>query len=102
MKKFFVMAIAAAALVSCGVVKSPVAGVAYTDVKDGMAVTSSSGSSKVGTAEVIGYAMLYAAGDASIQTAAKEAGISVIHHVDYHSESLLGIINTYTIYVYGK
>lgn len=102
MKKFFAMAFAAAALVSCAAVKAPVAGAIYTDVKDGMAVTANAGSSKVGTATVTGYVGVIAIGDASIQTAAKSAGISRIHHVDYHSTSILGIVNTYTIYVYGE
>lgn len=96
------MAFAAAVLVSCGAVKAPVSGGIYTDVKDGLAVTANAGSSKVGTATVTGYVGVIAIGDASIQTAAKQGGISRIHHVDYHSTSILGIINTYTIYVYGE
>ncbi|MFI3320529.1 MAG: TRL-like family protein [Rikenellaceae bacterium] len=102
MKKIFIMAFAAAAFASCSAVKSPLIGAFYTDVKDGLAVTSSAGSSKVGTAKATGYVGVYAAGDASIQAAAKSAGISTIHHVDYHSTSILGIITNYTIYVYGK
>ncbi len=104
-KGFYVlasMAFAAAVMTSCGAVKSPVGGFAYMDVKDGLAVTSNTGSSKVGTATAKGYAGVYAAGDASIEAAAKNGGITSIHHVDYHSTSILGIINTYTTVVYGK
>lgn len=96
------MAFGAAALVSCSGLKSPISGALFLDVKDGMSVTSNSGSSKVGTGLVKGYCGVYAVGDASIQTAAKQAGITKIHHVDYHSTSLVGIINEYTIYVYGN
>ncbi len=101
MKKLFTAAFAIAMLSSCAAVKTPVAGMAYTNVKDGMAVTANAGSSKVGTAEVKGYLGLVAIGDASIQKAAKEAKITRIHHVDYHSQSILGIVNKYTVYDYG-
>ncbi|MCM1301277.1 MAG: TRL-like family protein [Bacteroides cellulosilyticus] len=102
MKKIFVALCAALFCVSCGGIKTPVAGVLYTDVKDGMAVTASAGSSKVGTSQAIGVLCLVAVGDASIQAAAKEAGITRIHHVDYQSKSYLGIYNVYTTIVYGE
>ncbi len=101
MKKFLAGAFAFAALLGTGCVKSPVAGFAYTDIKDGMAVTGNAGSSKVGTAEVKGYVGLVALGDASIQTAAREAGITRIHHVDYQVKSYVGVYTIYTIIVYG-
>ena len=101
MKKFLASAFFAAALLGTGCVKSPVVGGVYTDVKDGLAVTGNAGSSKVGTAEVKGYVGLVAMGDASIQTAAREAGITRIHHVDYQSKSYVGVYTVYTIIVYG-
>lgn len=73
----------------------------YTDVKDGLAVTGNAGSSKVGTAEAKSYLGLVALGDASIQTAAREAGITRIHHVDYQAKSYVGIYTIYTVIVYG-
>lgn len=102
MKKLFVLLGAAALFVGCTAVKSPMIGLAYTDVKDGLAVTNNAGSSKVGTAEIKGYVGVYAKGDASIQTAAREAGITRIHHVDYHSKSYVGVYSIYTIIVYGE
>lgn len=101
MKKLLACALLAAAVAGTGCVKSPVVGAAYTDVKDGMAVTGNAGSSKVGTAEVKGYVGLVALGDASIQTAAREAGITRIHHVDYQTKSYVGVYTIYTIIVYG-
>lgn len=101
MKKFLASAFFAAALLGTGCVKSPVVGCVYTDVKDGLAVTGNAGSSKVGTAEVKGYVGVVAMGDASIQTAAREAGITRIHHVDYQSKSYVGVYTIYTIIVYG-
>lgn len=101
MKKIFAIAFAAMLFTGCGIVKSPLSGGLYMDVKDGLAVTSNSGSSKVGTAEAKSYLGLIAIGDASIQAAAKEAGISRIHHVDYQSKSILSLYNVYTVVVYG-
>ena len=101
MKKLFAGIFACAALLSVGCAKSPVVGGIYTDVKDGLAVTGNAGSSKVGTAEVKGYVGLVALGDASIQTAAREAGITRIHHVDYQTKSYVGVYPIYTIIVYG-
>lgn len=59
------------------------------------------GSSKVGTAEAKGYVGVVALGDASIQAAAREAGITRIHHVDYQAKSYVGVYTIYTIIVYG-
>lgn len=99
MKKF--LAAACAAVLFTGCVKSPLIGGIYTDVKDGMAVTGNAGSSKVGTAEAKGYLGIVALGDASIQTAAREAGITRIHHVDYQAKSYVGVYTIYTVIVYG-
>ena len=101
MKKLLAGIFACAALLSVGCAKSPVVGGIYTDVKDGLAVTGNAGSSKVGTAEVKGYVGLVALGAASIQTAAREAGITRIHHGDYQTKSYVGVYTIYTIIVYG-
>ena len=101
MKKLLAGIFACAALLSVGCAKSPVVGGIYTDVKDGLAVTGNAGSSKVGTAEVKGYVGLVALGNASIQTAAREAGITRIHHVDYQTKYYVGVYTIYTIIVYG-
>lgn len=99
MKKLFAAAIAA--LLFTGCIKAPLMGAVYTDIKDGMAVTGNAGSSKVGTAEAKGYVGVVALGDASIQAAAREAGITRIHHVDYQAKSYVGVYTVYTIIVYG-
>jgi hypothetical protein len=56
-----------------------------------MAATSNSGSSKMGSVECASILGLFATGDASIETAMKNGGITKIHHIDYHST---GIINS--------
>ncbi|MCX8044666.1 MAG: TRL-like family protein [Desulfobacterota bacterium] len=57
--------------------------------------------SKVGKAEAQSILGLVALGDASIQTAARNADIKTIKYVDYHVENILGIIGRYTTTVYG-
>lgn len=89
-------------LSSCAASKSPLTGFWYTDVKAPLAATSNSGSSKVGSASAKSILGIVATGDASIDAAAKSAGITKIHHVDEQATSILGIIATYKVYVYGE
>lgn len=105
MKKIKILSIAAVAAImfsSCAMVKSPLNAFAYTDVKGPVAVTGNSGASKVGTAKATGILGLIATGDASIEAAAKNGGITKIHHVDEHATNILGIIATYEVIVYGE
>lgn len=87
---------------SCAMALSPITGFGYTDVNSPVTVTSNSSSSKVGSSEATSILGIVATGDASIDTAAKNAGITKIHHVDQHAYSILGIYAKYTIYVYGE
>jgi len=87
---------------SCAIVKTPLSGFIYTDVKAPLTATSNSNSSKVGTAEATSILGLFATGDASIDKAAKSAGITKIHHIDEESTNVLGLFATYKVYVYGE
>lgn len=90
-------------LTSClAFVMTPALGIIHTDVKSPGLATSSGSYSKVGTASCSSIIGLFATGDASIETAAKNGGITKIHHIDVHSKNILGIIATYTVYVYGE
>jgi len=89
-------------LSSCAVVKSPLTGVLYTDIKAPVAATSNSNSTKVGSASATSILGVVATGDASIDAAAKSAGITKIHHVDEHSTNILGFFAKYKVYVYGE
>ncbi len=89
-------------LSSCAMVKSPLLGTLYTDVKAPLIATSNSGSVKVGSAEATSILGIVATGDASIDAAAKSAGITKIHHVDEHVTNILGILSTYKVVVYGE
>ena len=100
MKNFLIVVVFVLLLSSCAF--SVPTGKWYSDIKGGVAVTSNSVSKKVGTSECISVLGLVATGDASIQEAAKEAGISKISHVDYQYFSVLGLFARYTTIVYGE
>ncbi len=59
------------------------------------------GSSKVGRAQAQGI-ILVGSGDASIAAAARNGGITKIHHVDSETFNVLGIYSRYETIVYGQ
>lgn len=68
-----------------------------------VSATSNPVGSKVGTAKATGYLMvLFFNQDASIQKAAKSAGITKISTVDIKTTSILGIVVTYETTVTGE
>jgi hypothetical protein len=102
MRNFFALILIAAFMSSCAFTAAPVTGFIYTDVKAPLAVTSNEGSTKVGTAKMQSILGIVATGDASIEAAAKSAGITKIHHVDYEATSVIGVVATFTVVVYGE
>ena len=79
------------------------AGAFYTEVAFPGAVGDGSlNYSKVGKAMSTSYFALIATGDASIQAAAKNGGITDIKYVDYNVKNILGFIGEYTTTVYGN
>ena len=105
MKKLLSAIAITAAVALTGCATSTPVGSLYTQVKLPVAVTEAKAAStklKVGKAECKSLLGLVATGDASIDTAAKNAGITVIHHVDWEAENILGIIGTYRCVVYGE
>lgn len=93
---------AVAVLSSCATVKTPLTGIWYTNVNAPVAVTGNSNSTKVGTSEATSILGLIATGDASIDAAAKSAGITKIHHVDEQGTSIFGLFAKYKVFVYGE
>jgi len=102
LKTIALASVAACMLSGCAIVKSPLTGFIYTDMKSPLMATSNSNSSKVGMASAQSILGIVATGDASIETAAKSAGITKIHHIDEHSYSVIGIIAKYEVIVYGE
>lgn len=75
----------------------------YTDVKIPMEMGSdSSACPKTGVSKANTYLSLFAVGDASIQAAAQNGGITKINTVDWDVENLLGILGTYKTTVCGE
>lgn len=98
-----VAVVAALGFASCSTVSTGCGmGALYTNVEEGAAVTSNSVGSKVGTSSSTGILGLIATGDASINTACKNAGIKKVSHVDVKKTSILGIYSTYKTVVYGE
>jgi len=80
----------------------PVGGI-YTQLKLPLDTTSNGAKSpKVGTAECISVLTLIAIGDASIETAKQNGGITKVHHVDWDVENILGVYGKYKVIVYGE
>lgn len=81
----------------------PVGGI-VTDIHLPVLATSTSISedSKKGEARCESYFGLFATGDASIEEAAKEGGITKITHVDWKAKNILGVYGEYTVTVYGE
>jgi len=56
---------------------------------------------KIGTAQANSILTLVATGDASLEKAIQNGGITTVKYVDYHADNFLGIYGTYTTTVYG-
>ena len=90
----------AVSLTGCTMV-TPMNGGLYTDLTAVVALGPAAGSSKKGEAKltsILGVAL----GDASLETAMKNGGITKVHHVDTKTKNILGVYGEYTIIVYGE
>lgn len=91
-------------LVSAGCSTTPTPkGLLFTSCR-GPFYGAASGAKTVRVGEASSYSLFYlfAFGDASVQKAAREAGITRIHHVDYDDLSFLILFARYTTVVYGE
>lgn len=84
---------------------SPVTGFLVTDVSSPIGVGSGIRENltvKIGNTSAHSLFGLFAWGDASIQTAAKDGNIRQISYVDAHSVNVFGLYSKYTVKVYGQ
>ena len=103
MKRLLAASALAIVLSGCATASAPVTGFVYSHVMGPVGVTGSADvPTKVGRSYARSIFGLWATGDASIETAAKNGGITKIHHVDHESQVILGIIADYTTIVYGN
>ena len=87
-------------LASCSTVMGG-AGALVSVVTTGQTATSNPVGTKVGTSEAFGILGLVNVGNASIQKAARDGGITKISHVDVKTLGVLGIYTQYKTIVYG-
>ncbi|HEX6592595.1 MAG TPA: TRL-like family protein [Moraxellaceae bacterium] len=103
MKRLLAASALAIALSGCATAIAPVNGLLYSHVTGPVAVTGSADKpTKVGRSYARSILGIYATGDASIELAAKNGGITKIHHVDHETQVILGVIADYTTIVYGN
>ncbi len=100
-----VLGLAAFGITGCSQSYSPLSGMLYTDINypsyyDG--VEAAGPGPRRGTAQATSILGLVATGDASIEAAAKNGGISRIHTADHKTMNLLGLYATYTTIVTGQ
>lgn len=86
-------------MTSCGAVG--LVGAVYTGYTEPAAVTCNELGTKVGQASALSV-LGVAAGDAGINKAAKQAGITKVSHVDKKIVSVLGLFTKITYTVYGE
>jgi len=105
MKKFLTLSMLigiCAVMVGCTSTPTP-KGILYTGTKGPFYATANEKGEKVGTATAKCILGIVAWGDASTETAAKNAGITKIHHADYEDTLIfLGVYSSYTVVVYGE
>jgi len=106
MKPYYLLALVACLFLvfasGCLPPKSPVYGLVYMDVKGPEQATPNLLGKKMGKGCCESVLGVYARGDCSIETAAREANITRITHVDHYSETILLVYSKYTILVYGN
>ncbi len=105
MKKVLVISILIAVLMvltGCSSTPTP-KGILYTGTKGPFYATANDKGDKVGSSTARCILGAVAWGDASTAAAAKNAGITKIHHADYEDTLVFfGIYSSYTVVVYGE
>jgi hypothetical protein len=95
-----------AVMLFAGCAANPFFGLAYTKVQaPTIAFTSridASSFTKAGEASCTNYLGLVSTGDASLDTAMKNGGITKVHHADCRYQVILGVYSKFTIVVYGE
>ena len=89
-------------LSGCATVATPTAGLLYTGVKGPVNFGEGTDVDKQGKACATNILGLIAIGDASIEAAKKDAGISKVTTVDHDSTTVLGLFGQFCTVAYGK
>ena len=86
----------------CMIVASPALGVFYTELQYGDTATTATAANKEGKACVQSILGWVATGDASVEAAKKNGGITEVASVDHTAKSILGIVGEWCTVVRGK
>lgn len=86
----------------CAAGPSMTTGYWYTDQSGPMIATGEHAPSKVGKATAVSILGLVGTGDASLKAAMENGGITRVHHVDFHTRSILGLFAQTQVMVYGQ
>ena len=89
-------------LTGCMGVASPVIGWVYTDAQFGDEVENVAASTKTGKACAQSYLAMVATGDASVQAAKANGGITQVAEVDHSAKNILGIFGEFCTIVKGS
>lgn len=88
-----------AALAGCA---TPLPGLIYSDTSGGKIATSNQSGNRVGEACATSILSLIATGDASIETARRNGGITMISSVDDKFNNILFLYSKYCVVVRGR
>ncbi len=99
--KIVTVLLCAAWLTGCATAAAPTAGALFTDVQGPVNSNSGTATSKQGTACAKNFLGLLAQGDASIEAAKEDGGISEVTTVDHKTKSILGLYAQFCTVVYG-
>lgn len=97
-----VLVLAIAVLFTSCASTGPTGGGLYHDIKYGINANDSENASKTGTACQSSILGLFGFGDASIDTAKKESGITKVSSIDASSFNVLGLYNKYCSIIKGN
>lgn len=90
-------------ITGCASLRSPVIGVAYSDVHAGVSASSNTAGNRVGEACATSYLGLVATGDASIEAARRNGGVTLITSVDEaYQNYVFGAYQKYCTIVRGR
>lgn len=89
-------------LTGCMGVASPVAGWVYANAKFGNEVENGVAATKTGKACAQSYLTMIGVGDASVEAAKANGGITQVAHVDHSAKNILGIFGEFCTIVKGS
>ena len=101
-KSLIILAGAAAAAMFSGCASTIPQGVFFTDVKVPVSATANTVGTKVGKSFCKSYVGVVTIGDASVEAAKRNGGITKVVSVDWKAKSVLGIIGEYECIVTGE